>query len=62
MRDHDPGGPNDVQAMETVPSFQVGPVMRLAAESDPAAFRAFVRELEEVRIATASTPRLLIEE
>jgi len=53
----------DVQAMETVRRvFKWAPIMRLAAESDPAAFRTFVRELDQVRIATVSTPRLLIEE
>jgi hypothetical protein len=49
--------------METVRRvFKWAPVMRLAADSDAAAFRAFVRELEQVRIATVSTPGLLIEE
>jgi hypothetical protein len=58
-----PRGQGDVQAMETVRRvFKWAPVMRLAAESDPAAFRTFVRALEQVRIATVSTPRLLIEE
>ncbi len=53
----------DVQAIETVRRvFKWAPVMRLAAESDPVAFRTFARELERVRIATVSTPRMLIEE
>ena len=53
----------DVQAMETVRRvFKWTPVMRLAAESDPAAFKSFVRDLEQVPIATVTTPRLLIEE
>ena len=44
------------------PGFQVGPVMRLAAESDPAAFKTFVRRLEQIRVTTVTTPRLLIDE
>jgi hypothetical protein len=53
----------DIQAMEAVRRvFKWAPVMRLAALSDPAAFRTFVRELEQVRIAAVATPRLLIEE
>jgi hypothetical protein len=56
-------GEGDVRAMETVRRvFKWAPVMRLAAESDPVAFRTFARELERVRIATVSTPRMLIEE
>jgi hypothetical protein len=59
----EPRGHGDFQAMETVRRvFKWTPVMRLAAESDAAAFRTFVRELEQVRIATVSTPCLLIEE
>ena len=59
----EPRGQYDVRAMEAVRRvFKWAPVMRLAAETDPAAFRTFVRELEQVRIATVSTPRLLIEE
>jgi hypothetical protein len=58
-----PRGQGDVQAMETVRRvFKWAPVMRLAAEGDPAVFRTFVRELEQVRIAAVSTPRLLIAE
>jgi hypothetical protein len=58
-----PRDQDDAKAMETVRRvFKWAPVMRLAAESDRAAFRTFVRELEHVRIATFSTPRLLIEE
>jgi hypothetical protein len=59
----EPRGKGDVQAIETVRRvFKWMPVMRLAAESDPAAFRKFVYELEQVRIPTVSTPHLLIEE
>ena len=59
----EPRGQGDVQAMETVRRvFKWAPVMRLAAESNPAAFKTFVHELEQVRIATVSTPRVLIEE
>ncbi len=58
-----PRGHGEFQAMETVRRvFKWAPVMRLAAESDPDAFRTFVRELKQVRIAAVSTPRLLIEE
>jgi hypothetical protein len=58
-----PRGRDDVQAMEAVRRvFRWAPVMRLAAERDPAAFRTFVRELERVRIAAVSTPRLLLED
>lgn len=54
---------DDAQAMETVRRlFKWTPIMRLAAETDPAAFATFVRELEQVRIATVTTPHLLIEE
>ncbi len=53
----------DLKAMETVRRvFKWAPVMRLAAESDPVAFRTFVRKLEQVPIAAVSTPRLLIDE
>ena len=59
----EPRAQGDVLAMETVRRvFKWAPVMRLAAESDPAAFRSFVRELEQVKIATFATPRLLIED
>jgi hypothetical protein len=54
---------DDVRAVETVRRvFKWAPVMRLAAESDPAAFRTFVRQLERAQITTVFTPRLLIEE
>jgi hypothetical protein len=54
---------DDVRAVETVRRvFKWAPVMRLAAESDPAAFRTFVRQLERAQITTVTTPRLLIEE
>jgi hypothetical protein len=53
----------DVQAMEAVRRvFKWAPIMRLAAATDSAAFTTFVRELEQVRIATVTTPHLLIEE
>ena len=59
----EPRGQNDVHAMEAVRRvFKWAPVMRLAAETDPAAFRTFVRELDQVRIATVTTPSLLIED
>jgi hypothetical protein len=59
----EPRGENDERAMEAVRRvFKWAPVMRLAAESDPAAFKSFVRRLEQVRIPTVNTPRLLIEE
>jgi hypothetical protein len=59
----EPRAHGDFRAMETVRRvFKWTPVMRLAAESDATAFRTFVRELEQVRIATVSTPGLLIEE
>ena len=59
----EPRAHGDFHAMETVRRvFKWTPVMRLAAESDATAFRTFVRELEQVRIATVSTPGLLIEE
>jgi hypothetical protein len=58
-----PRDQDDVQAMETLRRvFTWAPVMRLAAESDPAAFKTFVRDLEQVRIATVTTPSLLIVE
>jgi hypothetical protein len=51
----------DVPAVEAVRRvFKWAPVMRLAAKSDPVAFRAFVRNLERVPAAVVSTPRLLI--
>jgi hypothetical protein len=59
----EPRGEEDVQAMEAVRRvFKWAPVMRLAAESDPAAFESFARRLEQIRIPTVSTPRLLINE
>ena len=59
----EPRDQGDIQAMEALRRvFKWAPVMRLAAESDPAAFRKFVSELEAVPIAAVSTPRLLIEE
>jgi hypothetical protein len=42
--------------------FKWVPVMRLASESDPAAFRLFVRQLTQAPVATVTTPRLLMEE
>ena len=54
---------DDVRAVETVRRvFKWTPVMRLAAESDPAAFRTFVRQLGRAQITTVTTPRLLIED
>jgi hypothetical protein len=54
---------DDVRAVETVRRvFKWAPVMRLAAESDPAAFRTFVRQLGRTQITTVTTPRLLIED
>jgi hypothetical protein len=54
---------DDVRAVETVRRvFKWAPVMRLAAESDPAAFRTFVRQLGRAQFTTVTTPRLLIEE
>jgi hypothetical protein len=59
----EPRGEDDVQAMEAVRRvFKWAPVMRLAAESDPAAFETFVRRLDQIRITTVTTPRLLIDE
>ncbi len=56
-----PRDQNDIRAIEAVRRvFKWAPVMRLAAESDPAAFKAFVRDLESVRIETVRTPSLLI--
>jgi hypothetical protein len=58
-----PRDQDDVRAVEAVRrAFKWAPVMRLAAESDPVAFRTFVHKLGEVRITTVSTPRLLIHE
>jgi len=58
-----PRDQDDVRALETVRRvFKWTPVMRLAAESDPVAFRTFVRELGQIRITTVTTPRLLIGE
>jgi hypothetical protein len=58
-----PRDQDDVRALEAVRRvFKWAPVMRLAAESDPVAFRTFVRQLEQVRIKTVTTPRLLIDE
>jgi hypothetical protein len=57
-----PHGQDDAEAMEAVQRvFKWAPVMRLAAESDPAEFQAFVHELEGVRIKPVPTPRLLTE-
>ena len=59
----EPRGEEDVQAMEAVRRvFKWAPVIRLAAESDPAAFTTFVRRLEQIRVTTVTTPRLLIDE
>jgi hypothetical protein len=59
----EPRSEHDERAMEAVRRvFKWAPVMRLAAESDPAAFKTFVRQLEQVRIPAVNTPRLLIEE
>jgi hypothetical protein len=58
-----PRDQNDVRALEAVRRvFKWAPVMRLAAESDPISFRTFVHQLEQVRIAKAPTPRLLLDE
>ncbi len=58
-----PRDQDDVRAVEAVRRvFKWAPVMRLAAESDPVAFGTFVRQLEEVRITTVTTPRLLLHE
>ncbi len=58
-----PRDQNDIRAIEAVRRvFKWAPVMRLAAESDPAAFKAFVHDLEKVRIETVRTPSLLIRE
>ena len=58
-----PRDQNDVRALETVRRvFKWAPVMRLAAESDPVAFRMFVHELGQGRIAKVPTPRLLLDE
>jgi hypothetical protein len=54
---------DDVRAVETVQRvFKWAPVMRLACESDPAAFRMFVRQLAQAPVVTVTTPRLLMEE
>jgi hypothetical protein len=54
--------PDDAEALEAVRRvFTWAPVMRLAAESDAAAFKAFVQQLEGVRIKPVPTPRLLTE-
>jgi hypothetical protein len=51
----------DVPAVEAVRRlFKWAPVMRLAAKSDPAVFKTFVRALAQVRLAPVSTPRQLI--
>jgi hypothetical protein len=56
-----PRDQDDVRAVETVRRvFKWTPVMRLAAESDPVAFRKFVRQLGQVRTEPVTTPRLLI--
>ena len=58
-----PRDQNDVQAIEAVRRvFKWAPVMRLAAESDPAVFKTFVGDLEKARIETVRTPSLLIRE
>jgi hypothetical protein len=58
-----PRDESDVRAVETVQRvFKWTPVMRLAASSDPVAFQTFVHQLEQVRITTVTTPRLLIDE
>jgi hypothetical protein len=58
-----PRDEDDVRAVEAVQRvFKWAPVMRLAAESAPAHFRAFVRQLEQVPITAMTTPRLIIEE
>jgi hypothetical protein len=58
-----PRDQDDARAVETVRRvFKWAPVMRLAAESDPVAFRAFVHQLGQVRIARAPTPRLLLDD
>jgi hypothetical protein len=59
----EPRNQEDVRAVETVQRvFKWVPVMRLACESDPAAFRLFVRQLTQAPVATVTTPRLLMEE
>jgi hypothetical protein len=59
----EPRSEDDERAVEAVRRvFKWAPVMRLAAECDPAAFKTFVRQLEQVRMPTVTTPRLLIEE
>ena len=53
----------DVQAMASVRRlFKWAPVMRLAADSDPTAFRTFVRDLDQVKVGSVLTPHLLVEE
>ncbi len=59
----EPRNQHDVQAVETVQRvFKWAPVMRLASESNPAAFRMFVRQLAQTPVVTVTTPRLLMEE
>jgi hypothetical protein len=59
----EPRNQEDVRAVETVQRvFKWVPVMRLACESDPAAFRLFVRQLTQAPVATMTTTRLLMEE
>ena len=59
----EPRNQDDVRAVETVQRvFKWAPVMRLACESDPAAFRMFVRQLAQAPVVTVTTPRLLMEE
>jgi hypothetical protein len=53
----------DVQAMASVRRlFKWAPVMRLAADSDPAAFRTFVSDLNQIKVGSVLTPHLLVEE
>ena len=58
-----PRNQGDEQAIEAGRrTFKWMPVMRLAAESDPDAFKLFVGELERVQIASVPTPSLLVED
>jgi hypothetical protein len=58
-----PRNKGDERAIEAVRrTFKWLPVMRLAAESDPDAFKLFVGELERVQIASVLTPSLLVED
>ena len=58
-----PRNQGDERAIEAVRrTFKWMPVMRLAAESDPDAFKLFVGELERVQIASIPTPSLLVED